>query len=61
MVHGMQPDEMKAAKFEESLELLNEFLRNQTWVAGDHITIADYAIVATVSTAEVCIVSINPS
>lgn len=53
MVHGIQPDEIKAAKFEESLELLNEFLRDQEWVAGDHITIADYAIVATISTAEV--------
>lgn len=50
---GQQPDEAKSAKLEEALSWLNAFLHNHVWVAGQYMTIADIALVTTVSTAEV--------
>jgi len=46
-------DPEKYKKMEESYEFLNKFLENQDFVAGDNLTIADLAIIASVSTAEV--------
>ncbi|KAH8236711.1 hypothetical protein KR026_008909, partial [Drosophila bipectinata] len=39
-------------KIEDAFQLLNTFLEGQEYVAGDHLTVADFAIVATVSTYE---------
>ncbi|KAH8318751.1 hypothetical protein KR074_005262, partial [Drosophila pseudoananassae] len=39
-------------KIEDAFQLLNTFLEGQVYVAGDHLTVADFAIVATVSTYE---------
>lgn len=50
---GMTPDEAKAAKVEEALSWLNAFLHNQVWAAGQYMTIADIALVSSISTAEV--------
>ncbi|XP_044255683.1 glutathione S-transferase 1-1-like [Tribolium madens] len=48
-----EPDPNKATKFEELLSLLDGFLdNNQTWVAGDNLTIADFAIITVIATAE---------
>ncbi|KAH8306487.1 hypothetical protein KR018_012675, partial [Drosophila ironensis] len=40
-------------KIETTFGFLNTFLEGQTYVAGDHLTVADIALVATVSTFEV--------
>lgn len=38
---------------DEAFSILNTYLDDQDWVAGENMTIADLALVATVSTAEV--------
>nr|CAD7423568.1 unnamed protein product [Timema monikensis] len=48
-----QGDPEKFKKLEEAFEFLEKFLTGSAWVAGDKITIADYAVIASVSTAEV--------
>nr|CAD7268541.1 unnamed protein product [Timema shepardi] len=48
-----QGDPEKLKKLEEAFEFLEKFLTGSAWVAGDKITIADYAVIASVSTAEV--------
>lgn len=40
-------------KIEQAFEFLNTFLEGQTYAAGDSLTLADIALVATVSTFEV--------
>ncbi|CAG0916785.1 unnamed protein product [Notodromas monacha] len=45
----------KKAKVEEALSLLDGFIeKSGGWVAGDKMTIADFACVASVATIEVC-------
>ncbi|KAJ4433654.1 hypothetical protein ANN_15964 [Periplaneta americana] len=39
-------------KLQENFNILNNILEGETWVAGNSITIADYAIAITVSTVE---------
>ncbi|KAI4460119.1 glutathione s transferase d10 isoform a-related [Holotrichia oblita] len=46
------PDPESAEKVEEALGYLNAFLDNQPWVAGPYMTVADFAVVATVATAK---------
>ncbi|KAL3277731.1 hypothetical protein HHI36_013072 [Cryptolaemus montrouzieri] len=46
-------DSSKMDKIKEAFQFLNVFLQNQDFVAGDHLTVADLSIVATVSTYEV--------
>jgi glutathione S-transferase len=46
-------DEELIKKALEGVELLNTFLEGHLWVAGDNMTIADFALVSSVSTAEV--------
>ncbi|TDG48256.1 hypothetical protein AWZ03_005431 [Drosophila navojoa] len=43
-------DPAKFAKMETAFEFLNTFLEGQKFVAGDTLTVADFSIVATVST-----------
>lgn len=45
------PENMK--KMDEAMEFLNTFLNGQKWAVGDHMTIADISLAATVSTYEV--------
>ncbi|XP_071035054.1 glutathione S-transferase 1-1 [Parasteatoda tepidariorum] len=45
------PEKMKA--FEDTLVLLDEFLNKTAYVAGNHITIADFAIISTLATIQV--------
>ena len=40
-------------KLQEAFNILNNILEGQTWVAGNNITIADYAILASVTSLEV--------
>nr|AVC68804.1 glutathione S-transferase 7 [Subpsaltria yangi] len=52
IIFGGAPfDEEKKKKLDEGYGFLDKFLENSTWVAGNNITIADIAIVASVSTA----------
>nr|CAD7458695.1 unnamed protein product [Timema tahoe] len=46
-------DPEKFKKLEEAFEFLEKFLTGSAWVAGDKITIADFAVISSVSTAEV--------
>ncbi|KAL1122142.1 hypothetical protein AAG570_003547 [Ranatra chinensis] len=45
-------NENLVVKVEEAFSILNTFLEGHDWVAGDEMTIADFSIVVTVSTAE---------
>nr|ADR30117.1 glutathione S-transferase delta [Locusta migratoria]AEB91971.1 glutathione S-transferase delta 1 [Locusta migratoria] len=53
MFGGASYDPEKLKKLEEAYEFLNKFLEGSDWVAGNSITIADYTIMASVSTAEI--------
>lgn len=46
-------DKEKVKKLKEAFEFLEIFMGESDWMAGDDITIADYSLVATVSTIEV--------
>lgn len=50
---GQKEDLAKFEKLKEAFKLLDTFLEGKTWVAGDQLTIADFDIVTTVSSAEV--------
>jgi glutathione S-transferase len=50
-------EQLKA--LEAALEFLNKFLEGASYVAGDHLTIADITIFATVSTCELAGVSLE--
>lgn len=52
MFGGAPADPAKMEKLEQAFEFLNTFLEGQTWAAGANMTIADLALVASVSTAE---------
>jgi glutathione S-transferase len=45
------PEKMK--KLEEAFQFLDKFLDGQDFVAGNSLTIADLAVISSVSTAEV--------
>jgi len=53
IIHGQKFDAEKLKKFEEGLGFLETFLKATKYVAGDTMTIADFTIMATLSTAEV--------
>nr|CAD7259942.1 unnamed protein product [Timema shepardi] len=50
---GNPPDSADLEKIKESLGFLDQFLVGLSWSAGEDITIADYALVATVSNVQV--------
>jgi glutathione S-transferase len=52
---GQRPDADKLAKLDQAFEFLNKFLEGHNWLAGSNITIADFAVVVTVSLTEVSI------
>lgn len=47
-----KPNEAKAEKVEEALELFNMFLEGNEFVANNKLSIADFALIATVSSIE---------
>lgn len=49
---GERPSEDQWKKVEEAFGFLEKFLEGQEWVAGDNITIADYALAVTTSNGE---------
>jgi glutathione S-transferase len=55
---GAEPDPAKYSKLELGYQILDKYLEGQDWAAGDHLTIADFALVASVSTNEVSITNI---
>nr|CAD7574300.1 unnamed protein product [Timema californicum] len=50
---GMKPDAEALEKLEEAVGFLNSYLEGQGWVAGEDISIADYAIAVTMSNIEI--------
>nr|QIJ45832.1 glutathione S transferase Delta 1 [Meteorus pulchricornis]QIJ45833.1 glutathione S transferase Delta 2 [Meteorus pulchricornis] len=50
---GAPKDEAKFAKIGVAFDFLDKFLKNGTYAAGDHLTIADLALIVTVSNCEV--------
>ena len=48
-----KPREEDVQALERSFEVLNVFLQESRFVAGGNITVADFSIVTTVSSAEV--------
>jgi glutathione S-transferase len=53
MFEGAEPDPAHYTKLEEAYQIFDKLLEGQTWAAGDNLTIADFALAATVSSAEV--------
>nr|QII57454.1 glutathione-S transferase delta8 [Xenocatantops brachycerus] len=49
---GKQADPSKIEKVNDSLETLNRMLDSKQWLAGDKITIADYAVAISISALE---------
>ncbi|XP_075218826.1 glutathione S-transferase 1-1-like [Lycorma delicatula] len=52
MFGGAPFDDEKKKKLDEALGFLNTFLEKSPWAAGDNITLADLALVASVSSIE---------
>lgn len=50
---GADLDEEKIKKFDEAFKFLDLYLGQSDWAAGDNLTVADFALVSSVSTAEV--------
>lgn len=50
---GQDPDESQIEKIEASLNILDNILKSSKYVAGDDMTLADFALIATVSTLDV--------
>lgn len=53
MFEGVEPDPAKYSKLELGFQILDKYLEDKAWTAGDHLTIADFALVASVSSIEV--------
>jgi glutathione S-transferase len=53
MSTGSLGNKTNLEKLEDAFSILDTLLDKQNWVAGNNITIADYAIIASVSTIEV--------
>jgi len=50
---GKKPDPKDLEKFEEALGVLETYLSQTAYIAGDHFTIADFSIMATLVSADV--------
>lgn len=57
---GKPADAEKEESFKKALVLLEGFLEKTPYVAGDHLTLADFSIVASLSFAEVADYSFDP-
>lgn len=53
MFGGAPFDEEKKKKLDEAYGFLDKYLEGGKWAAGDNYTLADIALAASVSTAEV--------
>lgn len=53
-----EPDPAKYSKLESGIQIFDKYLEDRTWAAGDNLTIADFALVASVSSIEVSITNI---
>lgn len=52
LTQNIEPDQKKYQAMEEAVELLDVFLEKSDYVAGDKLTIADFAIAVTMSVIE---------
>ncbi|KAL0832359.1 hypothetical protein ABMA28_001791 [Loxostege sticticalis] len=57
MFEGAPPDPAKLKKIEDGLQILNTMLEGQHYAVGSELTLADLALVATVSTLDAMAVS----
>ncbi|XP_069700044.1 glutathione S-transferase D1-like [Periplaneta americana] len=53
LYRGSEGEPAQCKRFEDAFVMLDKYLEGQTWAAGDHITIADFPLIATVSSAEI--------
>jgi glutathione S-transferase len=53
--HGLASDSGTVTKVYEAFEFLDKFLEGHDWLAGSNVTIADFAVLVTVSLTEVSI------
>lgn len=51
-LHKLNADKEKLKQFVEAIKVLEIFLENSTYVAGDQMTVADISIVATINTCD---------
>lgn len=51
-LHKLKADSEKLKQLEEAIKILEVFLENSTYVAGDQMTVADISIVATINTCD---------
>lgn len=57
-MHGLKEiDESTVDHFENSYKGLETYLKENKYVAGDSLTIADFSVIATMSTMNVCILT----
>ncbi|XP_066977521.1 glutathione S-transferase 1-like [Macrobrachium rosenbergii] len=54
LIHGKESDPADMEKVEEALKWLNDILKEYPWTAGNTMTVADFCLVATVSTMNAC-------
>lgn len=60
MFAGAPKDEEKVKKLDEALVFLDGFLAGSRYAAGDHLTIADHSLAASVSTIEAVGLDLSP-
>lgn len=53
MVFGAPFDQLKKDRLDQAFEMLEKYLSKSEWIAGDEMSIADVAILTTISLAEV--------
>nr|AEV23869.1 glutathione S transferase class theta variant 1 [Periplaneta americana] len=53
LYQGKEGDPAKLKRFEDAFVMLDKYPEGHTWAAGDHITIADFPLIAIISSAEI--------
>ncbi|CAG9765527.1 unnamed protein product [Ceutorhynchus assimilis] len=51
---GQVPSDQSLKELEDVLQLLNSFLENQMYVAGENLTVADFSIITIITTIDAC-------
>ncbi|XP_030558340.1 glutathione S-transferase 1 [Drosophila novamexicana] len=58
--HATELPKQRIAQLHESYALLEQFLARHNYLAGEQLTIADFSIVATLSTLDLCYAPLDP-
>ncbi|KAG5885544.1 hypothetical protein JTB14_007624 [Gonioctena quinquepunctata] len=51
---GVKGDEASLNKLEEALQFVDGFLQGHSWIAGDNMTVADFAVIAPITAINAC-------